>query len=160
MSCYANMTSCYANMISCHVHSECVPIEKCRFLNQGPKGPWAQNLNPSGNHLRNHCWGPGKFIDSHIVGFHDKTTDFLIWCQQVLGPNIWTPGSESPENGLLGSRRVHRHPYSRVLRENLKVTFLAHFWLLIFSYFVCFCIRLPLKFYIFSVCVMLYDKLT
>ena len=50
------------------------------------------------NHLRNHCWGPGESIDTHIVGFHDESADVLNWWQKVLGPKIWTPGSESSEN--------------------------------------------------------------
>ena len=65
----------------------------------GAKRPMGQKFGPQGaNHLRNHCWDPGESIDTYIVGFHDKSADFLIWCQKVLGPNIWTLGSESPQN--------------------------------------------------------------
>ena len=64
MSCHTTMTSCHANMTSCHVHSEYVPIEKCRFLSLGLKGRWTQNLAPGSKSPKNWLLG-SRWVHRH-----------------------------------------------------------------------------------------------
>ena len=114
--------------IDTHIEGFCEKTVDFLIWCQKALGPKIWTWGP--NHLKTDCWGPCESIDTHIEGFCKKSVDFWIWCQKAFRPKIWTWGSESPQNWLLGPREVHRHPYHRVLTENLRVTFLAHFLLL------------------------------
>ena len=135
MSCHTTMTSCHANMTSCYVHSECVSIEKCRFLNLGLKGPWAQKLAPGSKSPQNWLLGSRPIHRHPYCGVLWRKCRFLSFGPKGPWTQNLAPGSKSPENWLLGSRRVHRHPYCGVLRQksegNIFGSFLAHFWLLL-----------------------------
>ena len=72
-----------------HKHPYCgVLWENCRFLiwHQKALGP---KFGPRGqSHPKNDCWGPAESIDTHIVGFFEKSADFWIWRQRHFDQNL------------------------------------------------------------------------
>ena len=52
-------------------------MTKVQIFEFGSKSPLDPKFGPRGpNHPKTDCWGPGESIDTHIVGFCEKSTDF------------------------------------------------------------------------------------